>query len=91
MSRGKIQAPKPSGTSPLRAKISIKRAVSEVITKSLQNAKCAPMPAAVPFTAAITGISQSITEFINLILPSSIIRRISPVMGSMTPSEVSLL
>jgi 2-(1,2-epoxy-1,2-dihydrophenyl)acetyl-CoA isomerase len=51
-------------------------AVSEVITRSLQNAKCAPIPAAVPFTDAITGISQSKTEFISLILPSSIILRI---------------
>ena len=54
-----IHVPNPSGINPLLAKISINFALSEAITKSLQKAKWAPIPAAIPFTEAITGISQS--------------------------------
>ncbi|CAM5252606.1 hypothetical protein SCYAM73S_06257 [Streptomyces cyaneofuscatus] len=47
------------------------RAVSAARTRSQANARCAPIPAAVPFTAAITGFSQSSTAAMSRCVRSS--------------------
>ena len=46
-----------SGTSPTRAKISMKLAFSLAMRRSAASARLIPAPAATPFTAAMTGFS----------------------------------
>ena len=59
---------------------------SAMTTRSQHRARCAPTPAAVPFTAAMTGSSQSRMAGINLSWPSSIMRLDSPTADSGAPS-----
>ncbi len=64
----------------------MKRAWSEATTRSEAKARWAPMPAAVPPTAAITGLSQSNTEAIKRWLPEAMSRATEPAGRSGAPS-----
>ena len=58
-SRGSTHDPPKSIDSPLRAKISEKRASSEATTRSHPSARLQPAPAATPTTLAITGCGSA--------------------------------
>ena len=57
---------------------SMSRAVSAITTRSQASTRLAPPPAAVPFTAATTGFSQSRIEATSRCQPRRIIRATSP-------------
>ena len=63
----------------------MKRASSAMITRSQASARCIPPPAAVPFTPAITGFSQSRTDATSRWKPRWIIRPPSPTIISGAP------
>ena len=63
---------------PRRTKTSMNLALSAAITRSAAKAMWAPMPAAVPLTAAMTGFSQSMIEATRRWAPRLMLRPTSP-------------
>src|SRR6202044_1487606 len=75
--RGSRYAPPPSITRPRRTNTSTKEASSAATTRAAASARCAPMPAAAPFTTAITGLPQSSTAATSRCAPFMILRMLS--------------
>ena len=76
--RGQQVAPPASGMIPRFTNTSMRRAVSAITTRSHASTRLAPPPAAVPFTAATTGFSQSRIDATSRCQPRRIIRDTSP-------------
>src|ERR1700722_958117 len=75
---------------PRRTKTSMKLASSDATTRSQARARCAPIPAAVPLTAATTGFWQSRTAATSRWAPSASTRMTVPGGGSVSGSACSI-